>query len=101
MRAGRRHRRRRLGEQVEAQLPRLDLLAQGPVGGQQPLEAPAGGAPEGAEGVFGGQPLAQLGMIVLHGSMQPLSRIRLRRIQLLTVPSGAFSRPATSSKVRP
>ena len=48
-----------------------------------------------------GQSLAQLGAIVLHWSMQPLSRIRLRRIQLFTVPSGAFSRPATSSKVRP
>jgi hypothetical protein len=97
----RRHGRGRLGEQIETQLPGLHEIAQGRVGRQQALEAPAGGAPQGAEDVFGGQSIAQLGTVVLHWSMQPLSRIRLRRIQLFTVPSGAFSRPATSSNVSP
>ena len=87
----RRHRRGRLGQEVDPQLPVLRQIAQVRVAGQQPLETPAGRATQRAEGIFGRQSVTQLGIGVLHRSMQPLSWIRPRRIQLFTVPSGAPS----------
>ena len=70
------------------------------VTGQQPLETPAGRATQRAEGILRRQSVMQLGIGVVHRSMQSLSWIKPRRIQLFTVPSGAPSRPATSAKVK-
>ena len=69
--------------------------------GHQPLDALAGGAAQRAEGIVGGESVAQLGVSVVHRSTHLLSWIRLRRIQLFTVPRGAPRRAATSPAVRP
>ena len=84
------HRGGRLGQEIEPQLP---VLAPDRAGLRSPDSSRSkrrrAEAAQRAEGIFGRESVAQFGVGVIHRSMQPLSRIRLRRIQLFTVPSGA------------
>src|SRR5262245_39919513 len=91
----------RLGEDIESQLPTLHQIAQVAVAGHQLLETAAFVAAQRAECVFGRELIAQFGVSVVHRYIQSLSRSRLSRTQLFTVPRGRLKRPAASWYVMP
>src|SRR6185295_3007095 len=68
---------------------------------QHACEAPPRAAVQGADHVLSRERVEQQWIVVSHSWMHLLRLSSPRRTQLLTVPSGAASVPATSSCVRP
>ena len=81
--------------------PSFHEIAQLAVARQQPLETAALEAAQRAQCVFGRELVAQFGVGVIHRSIQSLSRSRLRRTQLFTVPIGTPTWTAASWYIMP